>query len=283
MSKAFLKWYRPILDGEEDNQPADRPQEGETLSVIKEVDPQTGFPVFKDTQGNRLFTQDHMNKEIGKARQKAGEKNQELITQLEEMKKNKNNSSELQEELQSQIDALKAANLTEKQQAEVEIKRLSNQLSKTEKRLTDETDQWRGRFEEERIHGDIIRAAEASNAVSSEQIYAFLRGITKLAEERGEDGKSTGNYVALVEFDDVDENQNPVKLQLSVEKAVARMREQTDRFGNLFRSEQSGGIGSSTMLDHQGGNGKPDFKNMSYEQYEKWAKANPTAVGAQRR
>jgi len=63
-----------------------------------------------------------------------------------------------------------------------------------------------------------------------------------LVEKLDPEGQLTGEYVPQVSFDDFDKEKKPIILELSVDEAVARMRE-LPKHQNLFHTDKRGGLG----------------------------------------
>jgi len=241
-----------------------------TVTVQKD---ERGRDMFVADDGRRLFSQDHLNFEIGQVRMKEGQKNKELITQLEEVRDRKTTSESLKAELESQIEQLQQAQMTEKQQAEAQIKKLKKDYEKTQQRLTDEANQWKRQYTDSRIANEIAGAAEVNGAFSSEQILGLLRQRASLRNPIGEDGKPIeGRFEVIVEFDDHNDDGQAITLSLTPDEAIKKMKETPERFGNLFKSSQKGGLGESTLF--RSSSGKVDFKEIkNMKQYEEARKA----------
>lgn len=284
--KQVSKWYVRILDDPPAGDPPVGGSEGaEKVTVLLVTDPRTGKKIFKTSDGNPLFTQDHMNFEIGEARKKANEKNTEMVKQLEELRDRTSTSETLRNELQSQIDDLKKASMTVQQQAEMEMKRLQRTLDSKTKELADEATLWRTQYSQSRISQEIRDAAAKHKALplAIEQLDMLLGNNASLRPIKDSEGKEiTGQFETVVNFRDSDDQGNLVPTILPIEKAVARMRELPQRFGNLFESDQKGGVGGGTLMGKSPLAGAaPNFKQMNIEDYKKWRAANPDKVGVE--
>jgi len=272
-----IKSYRKYFDDNEEGNESksETPENSETIYAVK--DSKTGRLQYLTADGKPLFTQDHMNVEIGKARQKAAEQNKTLISQLENLKSQSGNSEELQAELQAKIDQLQSIHLTEQQQYELEVKKLKDSLQKTTESLAGERDSWRDRYEFERIASEIAESASKHKAVSAEQMAALLSGKTKLAPIKGEDGKPTGSYETQVALKDTDKEGKQVTLILTVDKAIERMRQQPERYGNLFQHDQKSGLEGGNLLSRSAYSGSEPPKTI--EEYEAFRKVNAGRLG----
>ena len=267
-SKKYIRYY------DEGDESANK-ENVVTLTVSK--DPKTGRPIYKDPTGNVFLTQEHANKEIGNARVKVAEQNKATLAELQTLRDQAGNTEETNHTLQGRIDELQSLQLTTEQQFELKLKQTETSLKDTTEKLTAERNSWQTRYETERIASEITGASSKHKAVSSEQITAILSGKTKLAPVMGEDGKPTGKYATQVAFDDVDKEGKPVTLTLTVDKAIERMRQLPDRFGNLFKHDQVGGLESSTLHGKSGYSGEGPPKTQ--KEYEAFREQNAAKLG----
>lgn len=284
--KQASKWYVRILDDPPAGDPPIGGNDGaEKVAVLLVTDPRTGKKSFKTPDGNLLFTQEHMNHEIGEARKKANEKNTEMVKQLEELRDRTSTSETLRNELQSQIDDLKTASMTVQQQADMEMKRLQRTLEVKTKELGDEASLWKNQYSQSRISQEIRDAAAKHKALplAIEQLDMLLGNNASLRPIKDTEGKEIpGQFETVVNFRDSDDQGNLIQTVLPIEKAIARMRELPQRFGNLFESDQRGGVGGGTLLGKSPLAGAaPNFKNMDMESYKRWRAANPDKVGVE--
>lgn len=247
----------------------------EKIEVLIKKD-EKGRPIYMDGEGNRLFTQEHLNKEIGTARAKASEKNADLIQKLEDIQAQAETSEAMKQELQQQIENLQAQNLSKEEQMAQKIKTLESSLQKTQETMAAERDNAVKLWEEERVANALRAAADEHRAISFEQIYGLLRNRTQLKPLIGEDGKPTGEHEVIVSLDVTDENGNVEKQQLHPPAALKIMKSMEGRYDNLFNSPEKSGVGGNNA-----GSGDvvkseippPEaLENMA--SYEAWAKAN---------
>ncbi len=274
---AFMrKQYGRILEGENAEEGGEN-KSAETVTLILKKGP-NGKPEYFDQKGQKFLTQDQVNYEVGTARAKAGEKNKELIDQLREVQEKASTSEQMKQELEEQIKVLQTQSMTKEEQLLAELKTNQSKWEKEKEKLSKEHQEAVALWTEERIGNEIRDACSSNKAVSHEQIYGLIRAKTQLVPQHDDTGKPTGKYEAVVALDDVDDSGNPVIKKLPVDKAVARMREMTKRFGNLFLHGEESGVGKQTMYGHESLSMKSDvpppeaFKSM--EAYDKWAKAN---------
>ncbi len=280
--KKYEKWYILIGEGEDEGGEEGGEKGASKITITAEKDDK-GRVFYKDPEGNRLLTQDQFSYEVGEARKKANAKNSELIQQLENLRADKSTSEQMKEELEQRINALKSQSQTKEEQLTTEVTQLKKKLDTETKKLAAERDEIQSLWHEERIANEIRGACEENNAVSYEQMYGLIRMNAELVPKLDDDGKPIkGQFEAVATFQDVDEEGNPVTKKLPIKAAVKRMRELPERFGNLFKSDETGGVGLQTFYGKGGSseNGMPPEEVFSDPAlYEKWRENNKKLVG----
>jgi hypothetical protein len=102
--------------------------------------------------------------------------------------------------------------------------------------------------------------------------------MSKTVERQDEHGVGTGIYDTLTELNELDEDENPVVVRLSPEKAVQRMKSLPEFLG-FFRANAASGIGGN-------GNQQPtrnvDPSKLTTEQYMELRRTNPRKLGIRR-
>jgi len=254
--------------------PPKDPDPGEMKVIVKKDD--KGRPYYETPEGDRLFTQTHMNTEIGAARQKEGEKNKQLIGQLQELQEKASTSEAMKAELQQQIEQLQSANLSKEEQLANQIKLLQTDLNKTKESMSVERDTAVSRWQEECIKNQLQSAAIDNNAISFEQIYGLLRGRTQLKPVFNEAGKPTDQHEVLVSLEVPDADGNVVQKELQPKEALKVMREDLkDRYHNLFHSADRPGMGGGTQSSSSLKSDTPPPEALKdYESYKTWAAQN---------
>lgn len=253
----------------------DEPDEGEEVKIFMKRDDK-GRPFFVDTEGKRLFTQEHMNAELSAAKKKAAEQNKTQIEQLQEMQERASTSEVLKLELQEQIENLQQASLSKEDQLVQQIKKLEGNLKVVQDSMSAERDRATNLYQEERISNALRYATDEHKAVSFEQIYGLLRNRTQLKDTVGADGKPSGEHEVLVSLETPDSEGKLTIQQLTPSAALKEMKALKDRYGNLFLSVEKGGLGAGT---EQGGGPvqsetPPPEALKSMESYKAWAQAN---------
>ena len=219
--------------------------------------------------------QDEVNAMMSQNRKKLTTQNAELVTQLEELKRNSALTSEQKDELSVRITQLEEQYLTteelSKRETNKQQKEHSELLTKSEKT----SNRWKELYSSSTIDRALQDAAVEGEALHPSQIVDLLSTKTQIAEVI-ENGQTTGRYLATVKFNDVDADGKNVVLDLSPQDAIKRMKELTGRFGNLFKGTSTGGVGGSGGVD---GSTQPRQKLQDLlddpVKYAKWRKENP--------
>ncbi len=215
------------------------------------------------------FTQEQVDAIVAKEKREHQTKQQTLTTQLEELKKTEGLTKKQKDDLQKQIDDLQQQYLTKEQLAAQKLDAERAAEKKTLEELSQDRDGWRGRFESTTVENAIIKAASDNEVFSAEQIKDLLIGRAKVVEEKDEHGKVKG-FNVLIKTTILDKKTNlPVPVEIPVDEAIKQMKAQPEKYGNLFKSGVTGGVGGSS-----GKGGKPitasDIATMSDAEYKAW-------------
>lgn len=222
--------------------------------------------------------QDELNNMMASNRKNLQAKNQELVAQLQQLRETATMSVQAKEELESRIEELQTQYMSKEEIAKRESEKLTKNHAKEIEKLTGAAKKWESLFASSTTQRALMDAAVAGEALPQAvaQIGAILGPYTHIVEEVDEAGNSKGTFKTVVKFNDTDTDGNPVVLELSPAKAIERMKELPDKFGNLFKGESSGGLGADT-----GGGGRgekmPKLDEILKDpaKFAKWRKENP--------
>ena len=214
-----------------------------------------------------LFNQDDVNTILAKEKRKTQETQKQLAEQLTQARKAANLTAEEKAVADAQIEELEKKYMTAdeltRQATDKQTKKHSQELEE----LKTSKSEWQTRFTQSTIEASITKAAADNEAIQTDQVAAMLRPAAKLAETADENGKPTGKYEVRVDFQDLDKDDKPIVLNLTVAEAVKRMAE-LERFGNLFKGGKIGGTGGTG-----GDTSKPvDLNSMSMANYRELRK-----------
>jgi hypothetical protein len=233
--------------------------------------PQTLADYLKTTPG----AQDELNKMMADNRKKLTTQNQELMSQLTAIKDQFSGTAQQKEELEAQIEQLNNQFLTKEELAKREQEKAKKEHIKALEKATADAESWKNRYTQSTISRELLDAAIGAKAINADVIVDMLGGKTHLAPVLV-DGQQTGNYEVRVNFADSDEDGNAVNLDLTPDATLKRMSELTDKYGHLFQSTATGGMGANSS---RGGDGKPPVALSAILEdpvaYAEWRKKNP--------
>lgn len=213
----------------------------------------------------KIFSQVDLDKKFAEHRKGLQQQNQELVTQLEDLKKGKGLSEQEKESLQERIDQLNNQHLSDTQKLKADQDKLQKKYDTDTKNLSGERDNYKNLFNTTMVNNALILAATKNKAAREEQIIMMFGSQAKVIQLLDDSGKITGKYdVHLpVEVEDP-KTKKKETIELPASEALAKIKEDP-RFFNLFLDTQGNGIGGGNSSS--GTNGVPDFKNMTPEQY----------------
>lgn len=226
----------------------------------------------------KSFTQTDVDAIINKRFAKEKSEKEALIAQLENFKQSAGLSAKEKEDLSKQIEDMQNSLLTKDQQAANEKKNLEKKWSEENKKAKEEIENWKNRF----TRSTTIRAlkdAERSVGVQEEgQLVLMFENRTRLEEEKDDEGKPTGDFIAKLKFDAKDEEGKKITFDLPVEEAFMKMRE-LGLHKNIFKHEAKPGTGENNGSGKGGKNSDPskmpepdDYKTSAEynNAYQKW-------------
>ena len=206
---------------------------------------------------SKTFTQTELNTILKRERKKQEDKTRTQIKELEQLKKSKSMTEQDRAKLSSQIDTLQSELLTKEQLAAREKEKLKKQHGQQIDQVTKERDSWQQRYRSAEINRAISDAASSEGAFASRDIQALLSPNTSLQEDMDDNGSPKGSFTPKVKFLDSSKDGKPVTLDLTVSDAVKRMKDTPEKYGHLFKSTASSGLGES------GGAGRGTAQDVS--------------------
>jgi hypothetical protein len=246
---------RPVYGDEEDEAAAAATVAAAAAAASNNVPPKT-------------FTQEDVNRMLAEDRRKHKAQVDKHVLELENLKKSKTLTDKEKETLTSRIDELQNSLLTKEQLSVKEQEKLKKQSEEIAQKLTSERDLWSKRYHDSTIKQAITSEAAKAEAFDPDSLIAMLGPHTRLAEVNDAEGNATGEFEPKVKFADVDKQNKPVMLDLTVPETVKRMKE-TPKYGYLFKSTATGGLGTGSGA---GNRSDADVTKMSVEQYREHRK-----------
>lgn len=198
------------------------------------------------TDASKQFTQDDVNRFLAEDRRKHKTQVEQTVAQLEELKTQKGLSEQQVLDLERRIENLNSTVQTAEEKAKQQLAKKEKEFKDSLDKTVVDRDQWRGFYTREVTNNQILQAAVAHKAVSTEQILEFLGPKTRLVEVLDPtDNKTVVGYAPKVKFKDKNDKGEEIELDLTIEDTVKRMKDLPDRFGNLFNSGTTGGLGGT--------------------------------------
>jgi len=234
--------------------------------------------------GNKMFTQDELNKLNAADRRKDREAMAKLEQQLAGLKENVNLSDKDKADLEANLEMVRGQLRTKEDQAKHEKKKLEEELTGKIKDLEGRYGELEGRYRSETVKRS-WQDAFGSDAFNLQQSVAMMSSQSKLVPVIDEKTKqATGESKIVVELDDEDADGNPTKSTLTPAEAVKRMKELKHKYGYLFKTNVVAGVGGSNTTGGLSGKGEIDLKKLASdpEQYRKMRKEQPEALYSKR-
>lgn len=246
--------------------------EPEVETEEKEEKQETPPPAKKTKVQFDADQQAYVNSLVAEEKRKVQTKNQQLITQLETQKNLVATTAAERATLDQRIEELKSEFLTKEELGKKESSKKIREIETRAKAAETERDYWKGLFQTDRVTTELTQAAVAHKAYDPEQITTILRNNTRLVEVVGEDGKPIkGKYLTKIRITGKDSDGKPVDLDLTATEAVKQMTEMPEKYGNLFNSGATGGLGgfNTPSKTAKGGPPKTTAEYMAWRDQQK--------------
>jgi len=188
----------------------------------------------------------------------------QLQTSLTTFKGSQEERAKLEESLEDvrkQLRSKEEQAKYEKRQLEdnytAKLAELESRASTAEKRYTEATIQ------------RALQDAASPDAFNPDIVVTYMRQWVKMVDEQ-----------PMIDFPDTNaDTGEPIITQMTPTDAVKRMKQLSEKYGGLFKSNIVSGIGGTSSAGATGAGGKIDVKKLSMEQYAKLRAENPEALG----
>jgi len=226
-------------------------------------------PVETNTSSTgKMLTQEQMNSIIAKEKRVWLEQRDEMLTKIESLQSKSSLSDEERASFEEEVKNLRNMGKTKENIAKENLERQQKEYQLKLEKLTKDLEEWKGRYTHETIISSIESEAVKANAFNPQNIVDHLGGRAKLVPELDEEGKETGKLITQVTFTDVGEDGKEMDVNMSIQEAVTRMTQLPDRYGNLFSTTKTQGLG--LIMNDKAPAGKPDFAKMSAEEWDNY-------------
>jgi len=220
----------------------------------------------ENTPGPNTFTQDQVNEIVVKRNKKVREQLETAEATVEKLLATQNLSTQERAGLETQLNDLQSQLRTKEQQAAHEA---AKQAAEHQAKLESATQQltfYKDQFETQTRNNAILQAASEAGGYNPEQFVDILGPRTKIVEETNGEGVKTGRLIPRVLVVENGEDGTPTEVLKTTAEAIADMKEDVDRYGNMFRGNVAKGIGEGSNSSIAGDT-RVDVSKMSTEEY----------------
>lgn len=215
--------------------------------------------------GERTYTHAELTALIEAERVRHAENTKATIKSLEETKKSQSLTEKEKSDLAKRIEELQATLLTKDELAKQQLEKTTEQYKAELSTTVAERDTWRQRYVSSQIESGIKGAAIENDAFNPDFFMALLGPKAELVEIIDEEtNKPTGKFKTVVKMES--REQDGKVLILSPTEAIKTLKEMPDKYGNLFKSNVTGGLGAGGSA---GSVTNLNLKNLSHENYLK--------------
>lgn len=220
--------------------------------------------------------QEELNTMMSTNRKGLSQKNQELVSQLTQLRDEASLTTQQKDELEVRIEELQTQFMGKEELIKRDAGKAAKDHAKKMEEITSEAKKWQGLYVTSTTQRALLDAAVVGEAIAPAQIVAMLGQSTHIVEELNDAGQGSGKYKTVVKFNDTNDGGDSIVVDLSPSDAIKRMKELSDMYGNLFKGDASGGLGGGA-----GAGGKKELPPKLSEilsdpvKYQKWRKENP--------
>lgn len=194
----------------------------------------------------KTFTQEDVDRvvkeRLTREQEKHREKQTELLSRLESLEKTSQLTDDERAALQQRIEELRSENLSSEEKATREIKRLQEELERTQKSLVKDVERWQKQYFDFRTDNELMDAALKNDARTPAQLVSLLKQQTAVKEVVDDQGRPTGRFEVRTTITDYKEDGTPFQVERKPHEAVARLAEMPEIWGNQFNSKVSAGL-----------------------------------------
>ena len=217
----------------------------------------------------KTFTQEDVDRIVQDRLKKQKDEAAKLVSDLEAMREAKNLTEQQKAAIEERIKATQEQHMTEAQRMASDYEKAQKKLKEQLDSVSGKSSEWETSFKSLLVKNTIMEAADKHKALSPMQMHMLLAGQAKVTQSVNEAGEPIGWSVKLPTAVVDPKTKQPVILDLDLDEAVGKMREDK-QFMNLFKFEGQGGFGLGGTLPGGAGDAKGiNWKALSPEDYAK--------------
>lgn len=263
------------------NEPTGGEEDVATTDLLDEKPADTGTQKVTAT-----FTQDQVNKFLAEDRRKRdtkvktqNEQFKKMEDRLQQMIAREENSQEQKALLEADLEDFRASQRTEQEQREHLAKQAKEKHDDEISTLKENGLKWESLYKTSMIQRSLLDAAVEHDVYNAEDIIDKLEKHTELRQDKDTEGNLLDSFSPKTAVKVKDDNGETLTAWKTPSEAVAAMKANSDKHGNLFRSSVMAGIGGGTATTPGAGNAPVDGKNLSDAEWYEAAKSNPAKFG----
>ncbi len=202
---------------------------------------------------DKLFSQRDVDEIVVKRNKTLRAEYEKLESNYTGLLQQANLSSEQRAKLESDLENVQAQLRTKEQQIEHERRKAAEKHQTEVEKVSKERDHYKNMFETSTVERAITDAALMHDGFNSEIFIALLAPKAKMVEETDKLGAKTGKLVPQIEWAVKDDAGGQTMVRKSPAEIVELMKDDSERYGNMFKSNVARGVGSGTAA----GSGNP--------------------------
>jgi len=249
----------------------DEPPAGDPPPATPPATPAAGSAATELFQGI-AFTpeqQDKMNKIYAEEKRKHQAQYKAIESRLQETLNTAKLSQDERAKLEETLDGVRKELLTKEEKAKHEKRKLEEEYTARIAELERRASTAEHRYTDSVIHRALLDAAVVGEAFNPEIVVTVLKQHVKMENDQ-----------VVIDFPDEEaETRKPIVTRRTPADAVSRMKELTDKYGGLFKSNIVSGVGGSSATGGLTPGSTIDVKKLTPEQYRKIRKDNPELLG----
>lgn len=219
---------------------------------------------------SKTFTQDEVNRLLAENKRGLQEQNQQLATDLQKIRDTAKLTQEEKDNLDARIATLTSQHQTEQQRLQAELETTKKKYKSDTESLAAGEKKWRSSFDTLLVNNAITIGAAKHQAADAtgRQLQMMLSSQAKVVEEVDDAGQATGRFVAKLPITVVGKDKKPVVMELPIEEAIGKMRED-ESFANLFLTDGKPGLGGTGGTGLGAKSGQTNWAKMTLTEHRK--------------
>lgn len=212
----------------------------------------------------KTFTQDEVNRMLAENKRSLQEQNQQLAADLQKIRDTAKLTQEEKDSLDTRIATLTSQHQTETQKLQGELEATKKKYKTDTEALAAGEKRWRTNFDTLLINNAITVGAAKHQAAdpTGRQLQMMLSSQAKVVEVVDDSGQPTGRYQALLPITVIGKDKKPVVMELPIEEAIGKMREDESN-ANLFLTDGKPGLGGTGGVGSGGKSGQTNWAKLT--------------------